>query len=76
MRILSTIGFLIATVAIATAAEVFHNSAAGIMVARGVYLWPGATAIGDFPASGRQLRVVGPDKKTMLQVGYTSASKA
>src|SRR3989442_1204346 len=73
MRILSAIGFFIAIATVATAAEVFTTPQKGLWSAHGVYLWPGPTAIADFPAAGRQLRITAPDRKTVLHVSDIEA---
>lgn len=74
MRTLTVIGFLVAITAISGGAEVFTTAQPGEWSAHGVYLWPGPTAIADFPVGGRQLRIPGPDGKTVLWVGDTEAS--
>jgi hypothetical protein len=68
MRALIGIGFLVSAVTFATAAEIFTTPQQGLWSARGVYLWPGPTALADFPSAGRQLRVVAPDGKTVLYI--------
>ena len=73
MRMLGTVVFLFVSVTIASPAEVFTTAQPGMWSARGVYLWPGPTAIADFPAAGRQLRISAPDRKTVLEVRDSEA---
>src|SRR5262245_20565801 len=73
MRSLSVIVFVIAITTITSVAEVFTTAQPGMWSARGMYLWPGPTAIADFPTAGRQVRITAPDRKTILEVGDIEA---
>lgn len=59
--------------ATAGAAEAFTTAQPGMWSVRGVYLWPGPTAIADVPMASRQLHLAGPDGKTALHVGDIEA---